>query len=123
MMGYLDSNGLARVWSKIKSALAGKQDSLAGTKGQVLGFNEQGLPVAEEPTITANDAKQLKADMDFLFALSVINDKLVTDVPAMARKYYPVYWDKQRIDGLVFVQRLTQEEADAITGTTTDTTE
>lgn len=36
----------------IKSAIATKQDKLAGTKGQVLGFDEDGNPVAQEAPVT-----------------------------------------------------------------------
>ena len=41
-MGYLDSNGLAHLWSKIRAVLSGKQDKLTGAAGHVVGFNTQG---------------------------------------------------------------------------------
>ena len=47
-MGYLDSNGLAHLWSKIRAVLSGKQDKLAGAAGQVVGFDDQGRAAAQE---------------------------------------------------------------------------
>lgn len=47
-MGYLDSNGLAYLWGKIKSALSGKQNKLTGTAGQVVGFGADGEAVAQD---------------------------------------------------------------------------
>ena len=46
-MGWLDSNGLRRVWENIRTALAQKQDKLTGTIGQVVGFDAAGKPVAQ----------------------------------------------------------------------------
>lgn len=46
-MGWLDSNGLRRVWENIRAALAGKQDKLIGTQGQMVGFDANGKPVAQ----------------------------------------------------------------------------
>ena len=37
-MGYLDKDGLAYLWGKIKAALEGKQSKVSGAKGQYLGF-------------------------------------------------------------------------------------
>ncbi len=36
----------------------------------------------------------------------------------LAQKYYPRLWDKSRMDALVAAGRLTQAEADEITGAT-----
>lgn len=46
-MGYLDNKGLAHLWSKIKTALSGKQDILAGEPGQVVGFGLDGVAVPQ----------------------------------------------------------------------------
>lgn len=43
----LDKAGLSRYTAKLKHALAGKQDKITGTKGQVVGFNEKGQPVPQ----------------------------------------------------------------------------
>ena len=37
-MGYLDKDGLAYLWGKIKAVLEGKQSKVSGAKGQYLGF-------------------------------------------------------------------------------------
>lgn len=34
----------------------------------------------------------------------------------LAKKYYPTYWDKARIDALLAAGKLTQEEYDDIIG-------
>lgn len=38
----------------------------------------------------------------------------------MAKQYYPRLWDKARIEALVSAGRLTQAEADEITGSGTE---
>ena len=43
----LDKAGLSRYTAKLKQALAGKQDQITGTRGQVVGFNEKGQPVPQ----------------------------------------------------------------------------
>lgn len=46
-MGWLDSNGLKKVWDNVKAALAEKQDKLVGAAGQVVGFDAAGNAVAQ----------------------------------------------------------------------------
>lgn len=43
----LDKAGLSRYTAKLKHALAGKQDKITGTKGQVVGFGPDGKPAAK----------------------------------------------------------------------------
>lgn len=45
---YLDSDGLAYVWDKIRGYFAKKQDVITGTAGQVVGFDTEGKPVAQD---------------------------------------------------------------------------
>ena len=44
----LDKAGLSRYTAKLKHALAGKQDKITGTKGQVVGFGPDGKPAAQK---------------------------------------------------------------------------
>ena len=46
-MGWWDSNGVRRVWEKIKAARGEKQDKLVGMAGQVVGFDSAGNPAAQ----------------------------------------------------------------------------
>ena len=39
-MGYLDKDGLAYLWGKIKAVLEGKQSKVSGAKGRYLGFTD-----------------------------------------------------------------------------------
>lgn len=55
-MGYLDNAGLAHFWGKVKGALDGKQDKLAGAAGQVVGFDADGKPVAQSTAGLASPA-------------------------------------------------------------------
>ncbi|MCI8916243.1 MAG: hypothetical protein HFF26_06210 [Oscillospiraceae bacterium] len=48
-MKFLDKDGLAYLWLRLKKSLAGKQDRLHGRPGQVVGFNAQGLPEGQDP--------------------------------------------------------------------------
>ena len=43
----LDKAGLSRYTAKLKQALAGKQDKITGTRGQVVGFGPDGKPAAQ----------------------------------------------------------------------------
>ncbi len=45
-MAFLDSGGLAHFWAKLRAALAGKQDTLSGKAGQIVGFNAAGKATA-----------------------------------------------------------------------------
>ena len=76
---YLDKTGLSFFWSKLKNLLAGKQDVLTGAAGQVIGFDADGNPVAEDAdksltftvTLTAagwSDNAQTVSDARFLAA-------------------------------------------------------
>lgn len=47
MVKFLDEAGLIRYTEKLKKLLAGKQDELKGTKGQVVGFDAAGKAVAQ----------------------------------------------------------------------------
>lgn len=46
-MGYLNHEGLAHLWGKVRAALAAKQDRLTGTAGQVVGFDADGNAVVQ----------------------------------------------------------------------------
>lgn len=48
MAKYLDDTGLSYLWTNLKEKLAGKQDKLTGTQGQVVGFGDDGKPVAQD---------------------------------------------------------------------------
>ena len=61
----LDGAGLAVVNGIINGRLAGKQDKLTGTQGQIVGFNAQGKAVAQNAptsgiTQTQADGRYLK---------------------------------------------------------------
>ena len=43
-------------------------------------------------------------------------------VKELAVKYYPLLWPKDRLDALLAAGKLTQDEYNAVTGTTTTTT-
>lgn len=45
-MPYLNKEGLAYLWGKLKTGLSGKQDKLTGIAGEVVGFNASGAAVA-----------------------------------------------------------------------------
>lgn len=38
----------------------------------------------------------------------------------LAKKYYPTYWSKERLDVLLAKKKLTQEEYDELTSVSTD---
>ena len=46
-MEYLDTAGLRHLWGRIRTALCDKQDRLAGTPGQTIGFDAAGEAVAQ----------------------------------------------------------------------------
>lgn len=46
-MEYLDTAGLRHLWGRIRTALCDKQDRLAGTPGQTIGFDAAGGAVAQ----------------------------------------------------------------------------
>lgn len=48
MAKFLDSEGLNRVIDRLRTALNRKQDKLNGTEGQIIGFNSEGQPVAQD---------------------------------------------------------------------------
>lgn len=51
MAKYLDQNGLQRVISHLKEMLAGKQDQLTGSAGQMAGFDASGrLTAVDAPS-------------------------------------------------------------------------
>ena len=58
--GTVDENlqQLQESLEKIQTALNGKQDELSGTKGQVVGFDEEGHAVAQEPDVGRSMAGQ-----------------------------------------------------------------
>ena len=58
--GTVDENlqQLQESLEKIQTALEGKQDELSGTKGQVVGFDEEGHAVAQEPGVGRSMAGQ-----------------------------------------------------------------
>lgn len=53
-----------------------------------------------------------RSDVDYLYALRISDPKI--DPYALADNYYPVYWNENRLDGLVLANRITQDEEDAI---------
>lgn len=59
----LDKAGLARYTEKVKAALAGKQDALRGTQGQVVGFDDKGLPTAQSGIATEKYVDDLVGDI------------------------------------------------------------
>lgn len=65
MAKYLDDTGLAHLWEKLKEKLAGKQDNLTGTAGEVVGFDASGRPVAQKSPISEaeRDAWNAKGNM------------------------------------------------------------
>lgn len=85
----LDKAGLVKYTEKVKAALAGKQDALRGAKGQVVGFDGKGLPVAQG--MDALGGPWLKLAGGTMTGALVVQEPAAAGNPA-TRKY---------VDGLV----------------------
>lgn len=78
---HLDKIGLTFFWSKLKTMLAGKQDKLTGTAGQIVGFDADGNPVAE------NGAKSTAFTITLMAADWADNAQTVNDIQFLTENY------------------------------------
>lgn len=78
MAKYLDQNGLSRVLTQLKASLAGKQNKLTGTAGQLAGFDESGnLTAVNAPSSGVSQAYVDGLVGDISTVLDSINGEVV----------------------------------------------